>query len=504
MYPNRKYPLITSRFSCFMIALLAGAILPFAFAPHHLWPLSIFSPALLLMIWQSPSQEPKLAFLSGLGFGLGMFGVGVSWVFISVHRYGNTDIPMASFITLLLVLSLAFFIATQGYCLKRFFKGNNTAFLLLGFPSSWVLFEWIRSWAFTGFPWLYLGYTELHTPLSGYGPILSVYGISLVVALNAGALVALFKGNKNAKILACFLVISTWGLGTLLTQFSFTTASPTKHTVSLVQGNIAPFDKFSQEDPIGATEKTYGRLTETHWGTELILWPESAVPLSLPYSQDYINQLQIMAEAADSTLITGIQVKNAQGEYHNSLIALGNGKGIYHKFHLLPFGDFVPFQQGLRGLINFFDIPMSSFTEGPKNQELITAGKLKLDPLICYEIAFPELVRSTLRNADAIITLSEDGWFGDSWGPHQHLEIAQMRALETGRYVLRATTSGITAIINAKGQIIGRIPQFHAMVLQGTFESMQGETPWVRIGLWPLLIVLILMFILPGRFRILS
>lgn len=522
----------------FLIAIFAGSLLPFAFAPHHYWPLAILSPAILALLWSDPSSSPnssnqtitpKKAFSIGLVYGLGMFGVGVSWVYVSIHDFGNTDVPLAVFITLLLVVGLALFLACQGYLLKRLFKGKTLSFWLLGFPSSWVLFEWFRGWFLTGFPWLYLGYTQFDTPLAGYAPILSVFGVSTAVALTSGALAALVKGNlnkstgtstntnantskktntntntntktnTNIKTLAILIIIIIWLGGQLLRNIEYVNLDPKTYTVSLVQGNVKPFDKFTQEDPIGSTEKIYGTLTKPNWDSDLIIWPEGAVPLPLPYSQSYIDILQKVAKAHHTTLLTGIQTFTPHHVDYNSLIALGEGSGLYHKIHLLPFGDFLPFENWLRGLIEFFNLPMSGFTAGKENQPLIQAGNLTIDPEICYEIAFPTLVRSTLRQANVIVNISEDGWFGKSWGPHQHLEIARMRALETGRYVLRATTSGITAIIDNKGRIIARIPQFEKLVLKGIFHSATGDTLWIKIGLWPLIIILLLAFILPGR-----
>jgi apolipoprotein N-acyltransferase len=495
-----------ARFCCphllyFLIAFIAGGILPLAFAPIHLWSLALLSQAILLWLLQLPTTTPKNAFLLGGTYGIGMFGIGISWVIVSIYRFGNTELPLAVLITGCLVVLLASFPAIQAYLLKKFFKGNTVTFWLLGFPSSWVLFEWLRSWVLTGFPWLYLGYSQLDTPLGGFAPVLSVYGVSFAVSLTGAAVVALFLGKRKIKMLAAILLLLSWGGGQLLQMTHFTHPQLEPITVSLVQGNIKPFDKFSQMDPIGTNEKIYGSLSQAHWKNNIILWPESAIPLPLPDSQAYIDKLQAKAIANNATLITGIQVVNANNEYYNSLIAVGKGKGIYHKQHLVPFGDFLPFEHWLRGLINFFDLPMSSFISGPVNQDLIVANHIKFDPLICYEIAFPELVRTTLRDADAIITLSEDGWFGESWGPHQHLQIARMRALETGRFVLRATTSGITAIIDAKGKLVATAPQFTATVLNGSFYSMTGTTPWVTIGLWPLLIILSGLFILPGRLR---
>lgn len=488
----------------FLFAFSLGALLPLAFAPLNFWPIAIFSPMLLLALWQDKRISRYQAFWLGWSYGLGMFGVGVSWVFVSIHRFGNTDVPMAIFITGLLIAFLALFPAIQGLFLKRFFKGSSLQFLLLGFPSLWVLFEWLRSIAFTGFPWLFLGYTQLQTPLSGYGPIFSVYGISFAVALTSGLLVALFQFRKIPHIkkyfgglLFCLLFI--WLLGFGLTKVQWTKPFDRIYTVSLVQANISPLQKFGQKDPILATEQTYGALTKPFLGRDLILWPESAIPVPLPYSQSYVDSLDALMQEHHSALITGIQTVNSKREYYNSMIIVGEGKGLYHKHHLLPYGDYLPFESVLRGLISFFDLPMSSFSRGEKYQEVLKAKNLEINPEICYEIAFPELLRDTLGNSEVIVTLSEDGWFGDSFGPHQHLQIAQMRALEVGRPILRATTSGITAIIDHQGKITASIPQFQALVLDSNFQPMQGKTPWMIIGIWPLLVVLLSLFLLPGR-----
>lgn len=480
-----------------LIAFLAGASLPLAFAPHHFWFLAIVSPALLLWVWQNYYLTPGKLFSTGFIYGIGMFGVGVSWVFVSIHDYGNTNIPLAVGITSLLIILLALFIGLQGYLLKYLFKGSLRAFYLMGFPSIWVLLEWLRGWLFTGFPWLYLGYTQINTPLAGYAPILSVYGVSFAVALSSGILIALIRETTKIKCLMVFMLALLWCSGFYLKTFNYAVPLPKTYAASLIQGNIKPFDKFTQQKPILSVEKTYGILTQATWGSDLILWPEGAIPLPLPYSETFVNQLSTVATIHGSTLITGVLTVNQKGQYFNSLIALGNGHGTYHKQHLLPFGDFVPFENILRGTIDFFNLPMSSFIEGPSQQSLISAGDLLLNPLICYEIVFPTLVRNTLRNANVIINLSEDGWFGNSWGPHQHLQIAQMRALETERYVLRATTSGISAIINTKGALVQIAPQFEAIALKGSFQAMTGNTPWVKIGPWPFLCFLIACFTLP-------
>lgn len=481
-------------------ALLAGLLLPLAFAPINFWPMAIISPAVLLWLWQKAS--PRQAFYLGLTFGFGFFGVGVSWVFVSIHQFGNTDVPLAIFITFLFILALSLFLACQGYLLKRFFKGGNLSFCLLGFPAAWVLCEWVRSFLFSGFPWVYLGYAGLNTPLSGYAPWLSVYGVSFALLLSSGILIALFQQPKRTKVLLILGLLTLWAEGALLSLYEYTTPLGKQYKVSLVQGNISPSEKFSADNPTQAVKQTYGRLTNDHWNSDLILWPENAIPLPLPYSGDFVETLNQQAKSNNATLVTGIQTVVNDRDYYNSMVAVGQGSGIYHKRRLVPFGEYLPFDTYLRGLINFFDIPMSNFIEGPSNQPLLKMQNILLAPLICYEIAFPELTRSNTKQSNVIVTLSEDGWFGKSLGPHQHLQIAQMRALETGRYVLRATTSGITAIIKPDGKVETMAPVFESTVLKGNFEARQGETPWMIMGLWPLLIGLLLAFLLPGRMKL--
>lgn len=482
----------------YWIAPILGGVLPLAFAPYHLWPLAIVCPAGLLFLWRKAT--PKKAFILGLEFGLALFGMGVSWVFVSIHYFGNTDIPLSLFITFLFILSLSFFVAAQGYVLTRYFKGNPFCFAFLGFPSSWVLFEWLRSFLFGGFPWLFLGYTQLNTPLRGFAPIVSVYGVSFLTLILSAALVFLvFEPKKNLKIMAFSVFSLLFGVGYLINSYSFIKLSDKAYSVSLVQGNVSPTDKFALENPLKAIEQTYEKLTRSVWNSDLIIWPENAISYPLPHSETYLQKLKERAIANQTTLITGIQTLVNSKDYFNSLIAIGIGEGMYHKRVLVPFGEFLPFDSLLRGMIHFFDIPMSNFVKGPSHQALLKIKELNIAPLICYEIAFPELVRESLQNAHVIVLLSEDGWFGNSWGPHQHLEIAKMRALETGRYVLRSTTSGISAIINPNGELESRGPQFQEYVLQGNFFATTGQTPWMILGLWPFLIFLMACFCLPGR-----
>lgn len=491
-----------------IVALFAGALLPLAFAPHHIGFLGLLSPALLAGLWYL-SPSPIRAFNLGFCYGLGLFTTGVSWVYVSIHHYGNTSPPLAILITGLFVCILALYPAFQGYLLKKLYKAPSaTLFFLFGFPSCFVLFEVLRGWLFSGFPWLYLGYTQLDTVLGNYAPLLGVYGVSWMLAVSAGALGLIWTKARirstQRRVPICIgisVLILIWGVGGgLLSKKTWTTPTGPLQSFSLIQGNVCPLDKFTAANPIEAVEALYGRLTEKEWGTDIIVWPENAIPLPLPYSKPYVEKLNREAKEANTTLITGIQTLHPTypTQYYNSMIALGLGSGIYHKLKLVPFGEFLPFDQKLRGLIHFFDIPMSNFTKGPLKQDLlyINSKNTIIAPLICYEIAYPEIVQKMASKANFLINISEDGWFGTSWGPYQHLEIARMRAKETGRMLLRATTCGISALIDSKGNIISRSPQFQIFVLKGTVQGYKGETPWVKIGLWPIMSVLLSLFLL--------
>ena len=477
-------------------ALLAGGLLPLAFSPLNYYPLAFISLFVLLTQWLKANA--KQAFAIGWLFGLGFFGVGVSWIFVSIHRYGNTNIPLAAFITLIFIAFLAMFPAIQGFIIKHFYSKHSKSCLLLAFPASWVLLEYLRGWLFTGFPWLYLGYSQLNTSLSGFAPIIGVYGISFLVIFSVSLVMLIVKAR--GKTPALLLLISIWTAGHYLQNISWTTKSAHSNTVSLVQGNLTPDDKFLLADPIKTITDVYLKPTQQHLTSKFIIWPENRVPLPLPFSTPFIAAVNKLAEQNNVALLLGVPVAipGKQDHYYNSLLALGTAHGIYHKKLLVPFGEYLPFDKWLRGLINFFDIPMSNFKNDHKPQKPLTMPNSRLLPLICYEVAYPEQVRLALlaQHSDAIVTISEDGWFGNSWGPHQHLDIARMRALENGRYVLRSTTSGISAIINEKGHVLKQSPQFKPYVLSGEFVNFSGLTPWTKYGELPIIIFCGLLLVL--------
>lgn len=477
----------------FLLSFIAGSILPFAFAPFGFWFISLISIGVLFFNWSRSSA--KNAFLHGYFFGIGFFALGVSWVFISIHRFGYTSKLLAAIITTGFILFLALFPALNGYLahkLSSFFRQK----LICLYPISFVFFEFLRGWLFTGFPWLFIGYSQIDSPLSGYAPIFSVYGVSLLTAISAGLIVVLLQSKR---FLICSLsLLLIWGVGYYLSSISWGKESKDPIGVRMVQGNLLPNDKFLLEDPFATTSQVYLHPSFKNLTSHLIIWPENSLPVPLPYSNEFIDGVDSIAKKHNSALVFGSPVLSEDKQFYNGLIAVGDSTGKYYKQHLVPFGEYLPFDNLLRGTINFFNIPMSNFIPAKKDQPSLYIKKLNLHllPLICYEIAYPLQVKQSLGNAQAIVNISEDGWFGDSFGPHQHLEIARMRALETNKFILRSTTSGISAIINNHGEIIQQSPQFQQYTLDGKFYATLSNTPWINHG-YKLLFLLILFFPLP-------
>lgn len=468
------------------LAILAGALLTLAFAPFSYYPLAIIAPALLLGTWLSVT--PKQALWRGWLFGLGFFGTGVYWVFISIHTYGNASTPLALIITAVFIAILAIFPALNGYLLNRIFPRDNSTKLLCGFPILWVIFEWIRSWIFTGFPWLLLGYSQINSPLRGYAPIFSVYGISLAALICSGLLIF---SLLNKKILYLILIFGIFLLGFCLNLIVWT--QPYKKVqVTLVQGNIPQDLKWTYEQVL-PTLDLYRNLSKDHWNSQIVIWPEAAIPIVLDDAMEYVHEMSKTAKKNHSALITGIPLKDdAKNAYYNGVIALGEGSGLYLKHRLVPFGEYIPLKKIFDPVFkDILNIPLPDSIPAKQSDDYLVADGLKIATFICYEIAFPLQVRFTDENINMILTVSNDAWFGDSIAQPQHLEMGQMRAIELGRPVLFVSNNGITAIINADGKIQARAPQFVQTTLTGQVQTTTGKTPWQRFSLGLLLIIMV-------------
>jgi apolipoprotein N-acyltransferase len=482
------------------LSLVAGGILPLAFAPFDLFPVAVLAPALLFLLWLDIPR--RRALLRGFLFGLGMFGVGVNWVFVSMYEFGGVSLPLSLFLTILLVAFLALFPAVLGYLLARFFRcAGATADswrLAVVFPAAWVMFEWIRGWFLTGFPWLNLGYSQLASPLAGLAPLAGVYGVSLAVALSAGWVVLLVLAGDNRKRAAWGMALLGLWLGTgVLHALSWTQPTGKPLRVTLLQGDI-PQDIKWQWDVREPSIELYATLTREHWDSQLIVWPESALPEMYDEAKGFLDGLGKEARAHHSDLLIGVLYEDAAtGRYYNSMVSVGSRRAFYHKHHLVPFTEYLPMQSLLGGIVDFMQVPMSDFSAGPAVQPPLAVAGQRAGISICYEDAFGEEVIRELPQATLLVNVSNDAWFGHSIAPQQHLQIARMRAAETGRPLLRATNTGMTAIVDAKGRLQQVAPQFEVAALSGEVQPMQGATPYVRFGNTLVVILMTGMLLVP-------
>ncbi|MDM3872481.1 apolipoprotein N-acyltransferase [Porticoccus sp. W117] len=462
---------------------LAGALLPLSLAPFFLWPLGIFSAGVLAYLL--PGRTIKASYWHSVLYCLGVFAVGASWVFNSINVYSSTPLAAALLLTALFVIVLALFFSLP-FALLGLVK-RSAAAQLLAFPALWVVAEWFIGWILTGFPWVYLGYGHVHSWLAGWAPLGGVWSISWIVAFCGATAASLLQQRSRSSIVAVSVCLLLWLAGLGLKQATWTT--PQKPlSIGVLQPNIPQNDRWqiSYRDRIISNNLSLG---EQLWDNQLVIWPEAAIPELQHRVMPLIRQLDQLARQTDTAFITGIPVYNfADDEFYNSVIALGKASGEYRKQHLVPFGEYVPLATLLRKLGGFFDLPMSGFTPGTDDQPLITAGDHKIATAICYEIAYQNLVRKLSPDASLILTVSNDTWFGDTLAPHQHLSMAQMRALENGKPVIRATNDGITALINHKGEIFEKLPQFQEGILQSSVTPHTGTTPYNRFGHWPMLL----------------
>jgi apolipoprotein N-acyltransferase len=422
-----------------------------------------------------------------------MFGTGVSWIQVSVHQFGLPVLAFSASVTLAFIAILALYPAAIGWFANRLFAAPGPVRGLLGLPALWVLGEWVRGWLFTGFPWLHLGYSQIDGPLAGLGPLVGVYGVSLATVYCAGLLYCIASGvGRRPCLLGLALIAAgSWALG----QVAWTEPASGSIPVALVQGNVAQAIKWEPAERQVSIER-YIQLTAPHWGKRLVVWPETAIPEFYTPTAPYARRLMDLSAESGTDLLLGVPYRSAEGsDYYNAVVSIGQSPGIYKKRHLVPFGEYLPFEGVLGGVLDFLEIPMSSFSAGSARQALLRAAGQFVGVSICYEDVFGEEVIETLPEARLLVNVSNDAWFGDSLAPHQHLEMARMRALEAGRFLLRATNTGVSAVIDPTGAVIARSPQFEAHALSAEVRAYRGATPYVVMGNGAALLLAVCMLI---------
>jgi apolipoprotein N-acyltransferase len=468
-------------------AFLAGATAVLGFSPVDFFPATLAALAVLVHLWLR-APTPRAAFGLGYCFGLGLYGAGVSWVYISLNRFGAMPMPLAAAATLCFCAFLALFPALAGWIQARIARDGAAPVSLraaLLIPAAWVLAEWPLSWFLTGFPWLAVGYTAIDDPLSGYAIVGGVYAVSLALAVAAGLLCCVVLGHARWAAAGALGLLLACGYGLRATDWTAPAGEPLR--IALLQGNVPQEMKF---DPAryARTLDTYARLAEGS-NARLIVLPETAVPRFLDLVEpSFLERLKAAAVRNGGDLLLGVPVRSAAGGYLNSVISLGaSPAAAYDKVHLVPFGEFVP--PGFGWIVRVLSIPLADFARGAADQRPLAVAGQRVAVNVCYEDAYGAEIIRQLPEATLLVNVSNVAWFGDSLAPAQHLQIARMRALETGRVYLTAANTGITAAIWPDASVRQRMKQFVQGRIEFDVRGYTGATPYVRYGDWPAVVL---------------
>jgi apolipoprotein N-acyltransferase len=474
-----------------LVPALAGAACVLGFAPFHAWPLPIVALAALFHTWTT-SGSPRQAWLSGFAFGLGLFLAGVSWVYVSLHVYGSMPAVLAAVATFLFCAYLALFPALAGWTTVKL-AGPSREMRLLVAPGAFVAFEWLRGTLFTGFPWLKLGASQApSSPLAGFAPLLGAYGISLAMAAAAALAVYVLSTRPwgRARVAALAAFIGLFAAGGLARLVHWTEPAAAPISVALLQGNVPQHLKW-REDVRTQTLLDYRRMI-FEAKARVVVTPETALPAFLDQlPPEYLDSLRDHARAQGKDILLGTVERRFRGEefdYYNSVVSLaGDATASYRKRHLVPFGEFIP--AGFKWVLAILQIPLSDFDRGTGGQPALAAGGTRFGVAICYEDIFGDEMIEALPAAQVLLNVSNLAWFGDSLAPEQHLQESQMRALETGRWMLRATNTGATAAIDPQGVVVARLANFTRGTLVQEVVPMKGSTPYSRWGDVPALAI---------------
>jgi apolipoprotein N-acyltransferase len=470
-----------------LIAFLAGGLLATAFAPLNFWPLAVLSPAVLMWLWQGAT--PRDAARCGFWFSFATFAAGTYWLYTSIHGFGGAPLWLAIFLMLGLVSIMGLYQALLGYAVTRWLPKTGALRWLVALPAAWLLLEWWRGWFLSGFSWLSLGYSQSDTWLAAFAPITGVYGMSAIVLVCAGALTALVYGERRTRIWAVVVVLVPWAAGGVLYRHDWTHATGPSVGVALVQGAI-PQDEKWQDSHHDETLRLYQSLTEQVLGTPLIVWPESAPADTANDIVPYLTNLYREAMARHSSIVMGVLRGDGNPafpsdmRYYNSVLALSDKASWYDKRHLVPFAEFFPVPHFVRAWLRLMSLPYADFTRGAAGQPPLPAAHLELGTTVCYEDAYGSYMLTVLPQADALVNVTNDAWFGHSSARYQHLQIARLRAMEAGRYMVRSANDGVSAVIGPHGEVMARAQEFTPVALVSKIVPYGGLTPYARVGNW--------------------
>ena len=471
------------------MSLVCGVLLPLAFAPFNYWPIAIVSLAGLFLALAGTG--PKLAFQTALAFGLPAFLGGTYWTFISVTVFYGAPAALGVAATAGLVLALALFFAVIVTIATRLVRIEGSFGLLGVLPALWVLAEWCRGWMFSGFGWLSPGYSQSDTWLMGIAPVFGLHGVGYAVALSAGAVLVVVSRDARARTTATVVLVAVWGGGWALDGWRWTQPKPELVNVAIAQAAIRQDQKWRPEQYVPTLE-TYRDLSLQVSGRDLVVWPEVAVPNLFTNARGFLEDVQSELGAHGGTLITGILRQHADGVQRNAVVAMTAQPQFYLKRHLVPFGEYVPLPEFMLQWLRAFAIPFPDIGAGTPEQPLLYVAGERIAVSICYEDVFGAEQLEFFPEASLIVNVANDAWFGESIAAAQHLQIARVRAAEVGRYVLRATNTGMSAVINPLGRVLAAGPSFEPVVLRATIQGFTGATPYVRWGNVPVVVAAVL------------
>jgi apolipoprotein N-acyltransferase len=466
----------------YLIAFAAGVAVAGSFAPLAIWPLALLGPMVLILLWDDAA--PRRAAALGFWFNAGTFSVGTYWLYISIAGFGGAPAWLALVLMLGLVAIMGAYHAALGYAVARWLPARGALRWMLGIPAAWLLVEWFRSWFLTGFGWLALGYSQLDTWLASFAPLGGLYLISGLLLVMAGAIVTLLRSARLTTWYAWAAIVLPWLAGWALQRIEWTQRAGAPLSFAVVQGAIPQDEKWITEN-LAATRERYQELTVAAHGADVIVWPESAIPDLVNNYTDYLVEINRKAAQHGSALMLGAIRASDDGEnYYNSVLAIDREVGWYNKHHLVPFAEFFPVPAFVRRWLRLMNLPYSDFTAGDARQAPLVVADQKIAASICYEDAYGSTHLPLMREATLLVNVTNDAWFGRSSARYQHLQIARFRALETGRFMVRAANDGVSAVIDSRGRVVATAPEYVPYVLKASAQPLAGLTPYARVGDW--------------------
>ena len=478
-------------------ASLSGLIYPLAFSPFDFFWLAPLSIGVLFLTWRSAS--PRQAMLCGFLFGMASVLVGVSWIYVSLHTFGNMPPVLAATSVVVFGAIMALYPMLVGGLLGCISRRSDAWQWLVFAPVLWVLGEWLRGVLLSGFPWLFLGYSQVDTPLAALFPLVGTLGVSLWMTFAVGAVLTLIFDSRTRRSVPVAVFASLLLLAVLARLPSFVAPQGSPIRLAVIQNNLSLSQKWDATQARLIAER-FKEQSVALRDVDLVVWPEVALPFYLDeLHPGFIGELQ----AHEADYLVGLLLREqprVDAPYYNAALGLGSQAMLYRKHQLVPFGEYLPLAFLLRWLLDYLHIPMSDFSPGPLQQSPMRLAGTAIGVSICYEDAFSRVISASAGSAQVLANLSEDAWFGDSLAPHQRLQMARARVLETGRPMVRASNSGLSSLIRHDGQVIKKAGQFEEAIVRGELQPMSGTTPFVRFQETPV-IALCLLLLMLGAWR---